>query len=179
MDYNAYLFPWVLYCCLRHAAHSHCLSPCSSRDLWTGSRVLSRCGFWVASRPLNTFGQHVQAGHTKIFEALEKDDILYIYPSHVATFGPDVNHLLLEIIPSLSKDIWVHVQKFVFPTDYAKDWVIDRWIAFREQYLPKVLLIDNLRLTPEFASHWVSRGDFMPGFDYSGKPESNFWFRVV
>jgi hypothetical protein len=60
--------------------------------------------------------------------------------------GGDVNYLFLEVMPRLKAGVIVHVHDIFFPFEYRRDWVLEEFRFWTEQYLLKAFLIFN----PEF-----------------------------
>lgn len=85
---------------------------------------------------------YVQNVDLSVFEALEKNDILFVDGSHVAKAGSDVNHVLFEILPRLKPGVLVHFHDVLFPFEYPE-------IAFRsnlwwnEAYMLRAFLSFN------------------------------------
>ncbi len=76
------------------------------------------------------------------FEALERDDILFIDSTHVGKTGSDVNCLLFEILPRLAAGVYVHVHDIFYPFEYPKEWIY-RGRAWNEAYLMRAFLQYN------------------------------------
>jgi hypothetical protein len=96
------------------------------------------------------------------FDALQSGDILFIDSSHAAKFGGDVCREFLEILPRLQPGVWVHVHDIFFPHDYPAEWVIDKRLAFNEQYLLEAYLAFNRAFAVRAVNHWLAtehRGD--------------------
>jgi methyltransferase family protein len=88
----------------------------------------------------------VQDVDLEFFSQLASDDILFIDSSHTVKAGGDVNHLFLEILPRLKPGVIVHVHDIFFPFDYRRDWMLEEFRFWTEQYLLQAFLIFN----PEF-----------------------------
>ncbi len=89
------------------------------------------------------------------FDSLQVNDILFIDSSHAVKFGGDVCRAFLEILPRLKPGVWVHVHDIFFPHDYPAQWLIDRRIAFTEQYLLEAFLAFNRHFAIRAANHWL------------------------
>ena len=89
------------------------------------------------------------------FDALDRNDILFIDSSHAVKFGGDVNREFLEILPRLKPGVWVHVHDVFFPQDYPADWVVNRRLAFNEQYLLEAFLAFNRAFAARACLHWL------------------------
>jgi len=76
------------------------------------------------------------------FQQLESNDILFIDSSHVAKIGSDVNVLITEVLPRLSRGVVVHIHDIYWPFEYPEDWVI-AGRAWNEAYLVKAFLQFN------------------------------------
>ena len=88
----------------------------------------------------------VQDVDLEFFSQLESGDILFIDSSHTVKIGGDVNYLFLEVLPRLKAGVIVHVHDIFFPFEYRRDWVLEEFRFWTEQYLLQAFLIFN----PEF-----------------------------
>lgn len=77
------------------------------------------------------------------FSQLGPGDILFIDSSHTVKIGGDVNYLFLEVLPRLKPGVIVHVHDIFFPFDYRRDWVMDEFRFWTEQYLLQAFLSFN------------------------------------
>lgn len=89
------------------------------------------------------------------FEALGPRDILFIDSSHVARFRSDVCREFLEILPVLKPGVWIHIHDIFFPTDYPAEWLMEKRIAFNEQYLLEAFLAFNPAFKSRCALRWL------------------------
>jgi hypothetical protein len=90
------------------------------------------------------------------FDTLQANDILFIDSSHAVKFGGDVCRAFLEILPRLKPGVWVHVHDIFFPRDYPASWLIDRRLAFNEQYLLEAFLVFNRAYSVRAVNYWLS-----------------------
>jgi len=88
----------------------------------------------------------VQDVGVEFFSQLESGDILFIDSSHTVKIGGDVNYLFLEVLPRLKAGVIVHVHDIFSPFEYRRDWVLEEFRFWTEQYLLQAFLIFN----PEF-----------------------------
>jgi len=79
----------------------------------------------------------------ELFSQLESGDILFIDSSHTVKIGGDVNYLFLEVLPRLKPGVIVHVHDIFLPFDYQRDWVIEEFRFWTEQYLLQAFLSFN------------------------------------
>ena len=91
----------------------------------------------------------------KFFQRLRSGDVLFIDSSHAVKFGSDVCWEFLEILPSLPIGVWIHVHDIFFPHDYPAEWLIERRIAFTEQYLLEAFLAYNQSFSVQAANYWL------------------------
>lgn len=89
------------------------------------------------------------------FESLQAGDILFIDSSHVAKFGSDVCYEFLQILPVLKPGVLIHVHDIFFPRDYPSQWLIEKRIAFNEQYLLEAFLAFNTDFEVVLANNWL------------------------
>jgi predicted O-methyltransferase YrrM len=90
--------------------------------------------------------------HRPLFEALGKNDILFVDSSHIAMPGTDVDRLFLDILPRLAPGVLVHVHDVLLPDTYPEAWA---WRGYNEQVLVGALLQGGA-YELVFASHWVT-----------------------
>jgi len=68
----------------------------------------------------------------KIFDRLDKNDILYIDNSHTVFMNSDATAIFLDVIPKLRPGVLVEIHDILLPYDYPVEW-IRRY--YSEQYL--------------------------------------------
>ena len=77
------------------------------------------------------------------FRKLRENDILFIDSSHVLKIGSDVQFEYLEILPRLHTGVVVHLHDIFLPAEYPKEWVLEKYIFWTEQYLLQAFLTFN------------------------------------
>jgi len=98
-----------------------------------------------------------------VFQALRKDNILFIDGSHKCLQDSDVTYLFLDILPNLSPGVLIHFHDIFYPKDYPSEWA-ERF--YNEQYLLGVLLLFGSGYEILYSSIYVSldrelRGQFV------------------
>ena len=79
----------------------------------------------------------------EFFSQLHSGDILFIDSSHTVKIGGDVNYLFLEVLPRLKPGVIVHIHDIFLPFEYRRDWVMDEFRFWTEQYLLQAFLTFN------------------------------------
>jgi hypothetical protein len=92
----------------------------------------------------------------EFFSQLGSGDILFIDSSHTVKIGGDVNYLFLEVLPRLKPGVIVHVHDIFFPFDYRRDWVIDKFRFWGEQYLLQAFLTFNSEFEVLMANRYLA-----------------------
>ena len=111
----------------------------------------------TANMPAITLIQRpVEQVPLETFDTLQANDILFIDSSHAVKFGGDVCREFLEILPRLKPGVWVHVHDIFFPLDYPASWLLDRRLAFNEQYILEAFLAFNRNFAVRAAHHWLA-----------------------
>ena len=87
--------------------------------------------------------KRVEDVELEFFSQLSSGDILFIDSSHTVKIGGDVNYLFLEVLPRLKPGVIVHVHDIFFPFDYRRDWVMEEFRFWTEQYLLQAFLTFN------------------------------------
>ena len=103
---------------------------------------------------INLKSEFVQNLDDDFFKSLGENDILFIDSSHVSKIGSDVNHLYLNILPSLNSGVIVHIHDIFLPQEYKKEW-FDDGIFFNEQYLVQLMLSFSNRYEMIFSSNYA------------------------
>ncbi len=99
--------------------------------------------------------QPVERVALEVFQRLEPNDILFIDSSHAVKFGGDVCREILEILPCVKPGVWIHVHDIFFPHDYPASWLVERRLAWTEQYLLEAFLSFNPAFAVRGALHWL------------------------
>ncbi len=114
------------------------------------------------------------------FAGLGSGDVLLIDSTHVAKIGSDVNHLFLDVLPTLAAGVWVHVHDVFWPFEYPERWVREGR-SWNEQYLLRALLQDSDRWEIQFFTDLLlsrHRADFVEAFpDAAPYFGGSFWMR--
>ena len=123
------------------------------------------------------------------FEALGKNDILFVDSSHILRTGSDVQYEFLEILPRLKKGVYVHFHDIFLPMDYPRKLVMEDFKFYNEQYLLQAFLAFNKDFEVVWAGQamllkkgeWVERffGEFFKGKDAGERywRSVSFWIR--
>jgi hypothetical protein len=59
------------------------------------------------------------------FDALEAGDVLFIDSSHVSKAGSDVNRLMFDVLPRLSRGVVIHIHDIFYPFEYPREWMLE------------------------------------------------------
>jgi hypothetical protein len=100
--------------------------------------------------------EKVQDINLEFFSQLESGDILFIDSSHTVKIGGDVNYLFLEVLPRLKPGVIVHVHDIFLPFEYRRDWVLDEFRFWSEQYLLQAFLTFNSEFEVVMANRYLA-----------------------
>ena len=100
--------------------------------------------------------KNVQQIDLELFSQLNPGDILFIDSSHTVKIGGDVNYLFLEVLPRLKPGVIVHVHDVFLPFEYRRDWVLDEFRFWTEQYLLQSFLTFNSEFEVLMANYYLS-----------------------
>ena len=98
----------------------------------------------------------VQDVDLEFFSQLQSGDVLFIDSSHTVKIGGDVNYLFLEVLPRLKPGVIIHVHDIFLPFDYRRDWVMDEFRFWTEQYLLQAFLTFNSEFEVLMANSYLS-----------------------
>lgn len=99
----------------------------------------------------------VQDIDLNFFSQLHAGDMLFIDSSHTVKIGGDVNYLFLEVLPRLKPGVIVHVHDIFLPFEYRRDWVLDEFRFWTEQYLLQAFLMFNSDFEVLMANSYLNR----------------------
>lgn len=88
-----------------------------------------------------------------VFQALCKDNILFIDGSHRCLQNSDVTYVFLDILPNLQPGVLIHFHDIFWPEDYPAVWA-ERF--YNEQYLLGVLLLFGSGYEILYSSSYVN-----------------------
>jgi hypothetical protein len=92
----------------------------------------------------------------KFFSQLGSGDVLFIDSSHTVKIGSDVNYLFLEVLPRLRPGVIVHVHDIFMPFEYRRDWVLDEFRFWTEQYILQAFLTFNSEFDVLLANSYLN-----------------------
>lgn len=116
------------------------------------------------------------------FESLGEGDVLFVDTTHTVKVGSEVNHLVLEVLPTLAPGVLVHFHDIFLPREYPRTWVEDRGFFWAEQYLLHAFLAFNETYEIVFAANAVAHefpervARVVPSFGQGVEPGA-FWLR--
>lgn len=100
--------------------------------------------------------KNVQQIDLEFFSQLNAGDILFIDSSHTVKIGGDVNYLFLEVLPRLKPGVIVQVHDIFLPFEYRRDWVLDEFRFWTEQYLLQAFLTFNSEFEVLLGNYYLS-----------------------
>jgi Methyltransferase domain len=100
--------------------------------------------------------KRVQDIDVDFFSQLNPGDILFIDSSHSVKIGGDVNYLFLEVLPRLKAGVIVHIHDIFLPFDYRRDWVMEQFRFWTEQYLLQAFLMFNSQFEVLMANSYLN-----------------------
>jgi hypothetical protein len=123
----------------------------------------------------------VQDIELNFFSQLKSGDILFIDSSHTVKIGGDVNYLFLEVLPRLNAGVIVHIHDIFLPFEYRRDWVLDEFRFWTEQYLLQAFLLFNSQFDVLMANSYLNhyhKKDLKAAFPgLSSWGGGSFWIR--
>ncbi|MDR3753287.1 MAG: class I SAM-dependent methyltransferase [Terracidiphilus sp.] len=80
----------------------------------------------------------------EVFTGLDAGDFLFVDSTHTVRTGSEVNRIILEVLPRLCSECFVHFHDIYFPYDYGPT-VMNTLFFWEESSLLHAFLIDNKR----------------------------------
>jgi hypothetical protein len=84
-------------------------------------------------------------------------DVLFVDTSHAVKMGGEVNHIVLDVLPSLAPGVAVHFHDVFLPWDYPHAFVTELKVYWAEQYLLQAFLAMNPGYRILLALHAIGR----------------------
>jgi predicted O-methyltransferase YrrM len=115
------------------------------------------------------------------FEALQKDDVLFIDTTHTVKIGSEVVYLVLEVLPRLAPGVIVHIHDIFLPWHYPRELAEDLNYHWAEQYIIQAFLAFNQEFAVLVANHQMEREamgrlrEFVPLSRSASAPSSSLW----
>jgi hypothetical protein len=98
---------------------------------------------WLEKTGVSLIRKRVEDLDAALFSELEEGDFLFIDSSHIIRPQGDVLFEFLEILPTLSKGVIVHVHDIFSPRNYPRELLEDDVFFWNEQYLLEAFLTNN------------------------------------
>jgi len=98
---------------------------------------------WLETTEVTVIRKKVESVEVTFFAELGEDDILFIDSSHIIRPDGDVLFEYLQLLPSLSKGVIVHVHDIFSPRNYLDAWLKGEVRFWNEQYLLEAFLTHN------------------------------------
>ena len=140
---------------------------------------------WLEKLDVTVIREKVENVNKDIFNKLGDGDILFIDSSHMIRPQGDVLYEYLELLPTLSKGVIVHVHDIFSPKDYPEKWVIDEVRFWNEQYLLEAFLINNSSwkitgaLNFLYHNHYEELKDKCPRLNHHREPGSFYMIKQI
>lgn len=119
---------------------------------------------------------------SSLLQVFQPDDILFIDSSHFIKTGNDVVFLYLHLLPKLPAGVLIHIHDIFLPYEYPKNWIIQKNLAFTEQYLVQAVLTFGDAFEVLWPGYYLQQTNknFVTHLPYSaGRLAQSFWLRKV
>ena len=90
------------------------------------------------------------------FSQLGTGGILFNDSSHTVKIGGDVNYLFLEILLRLKLGVIVRIHDIFLPFDYRRDWIMEQFRFWSEQFLLQAFLTFNSEFEVLIANSYLA-----------------------
>lgn len=117
------------------------------------------------------------------FAALREGDVLFVDSTHTVKQGSEVNHLILDVLPTLAAGVCIHFHDIFLPYEYPRPYA-EAGLYFAEQYLLQAFLALNPSYRVLFGSHAIAKthaaevSEMVPSFSSESDPTA-FWIARV
>jgi len=115
---------------------------------------------WLEQLGVRVIRERVEDVGCELFGQLEPNDLLFIDSSHIIRPQGDVLFEYLELLPSLSSGVFVHVHDIFTPRDYPEQWVRTNVCMWNEQYLLEALINSSDRYEIVAALNYLRHAEY-------------------
>lgn len=98
---------------------------------------------WLEELDVNVIRSKVEDLDTTFFSKLESGDILFIDSTHMIRPEGDVLFEYLQLLPTITKGVIVHIHDIFSPKNYLTNWLKDHVLFWNEQYLFEAFISEN------------------------------------
>ena len=98
---------------------------------------------WLEQTGATIIRERVQDIDLDIFEALDRNDLLFIDSSHVVRPQGDVVFEHQEVLGVIKSGVVIHMHDIFTPRDYPEQWILNESKLWSEQYLLEAFLSFN------------------------------------
>lgn len=98
---------------------------------------------WLEATGVSVIRKKIEDVGAAVFSELEANDILFLDSSHMIRPQGDVLFEYLELLPTLSIGVIVHVHDIFSPRNYPAEWLVEDVRFWNEQYLLEAFLANN------------------------------------
>jgi hypothetical protein len=83
------------------------------------------------------------------------NDLFFVDSTHTVKVGSEVNRIILEVLPRLGKNVWVHFHDIYFPYDYGRNLLRDDLFFWSESSLLHAFLINNIKFRVQMSMSYI------------------------
>ncbi len=98
---------------------------------------------WLEQTGVTVLREKVEDVGLEFFSELSENDILFIDSTHMIRPQGDVLFEFLELLPTISPGVVVHVHDIFSPKNYTNQHLVDKVLFWNEQYLLEAFLSQN------------------------------------
>ena len=92
---------------------------------------------------ITLLAERAQLTDLNVLTDLNENDLLFVDSTHTVKPGSEVNRVILEVLPRLKPNVWIHFHDIYFPYDYRRN-ILDGDVFFwGESTLLHAFLINN------------------------------------
>lgn len=128
---------------------------------------------------INFIDEDIISTDLSIFNTLGENDICFIDSSHVLKNYGDVELEYLNILPSLNKNVIVHIHDIFLPYNYPVMWILDWKCVLTEQQLLGAYLHNNSKVEILSANNYNSNNNKNIPDKIEYKHGGSLWFKQI
>lgn len=99
--------------------------------------------------------EKAQKAEIEKLTSLEENDFFFVDSTHTVKVGSEVNRIILEVLPRLKSNVWIHFHDIYFPYDYKRDVLNKDLFFWSESTLLHAFLVNNSKCEIKFSQSMV------------------------
>ena len=119
--------------------------------------------------------EKAQVTGMNVLTNLTENDLFFVDSTHTVKPGSEVNRIILEVLPRLKPNVWIHFHDIYFPYDYRRNVLDGDMFFWGESTLLHAYLINNgsIQIAVALSMMHYEKPDVLSKYFSKYKPQNN------